>query len=293
VSAAIILHGMFLLVCHNTAEKTCDIVAPHTTMDGQEADAHEYMYASGLTHAQKFLPAADYQNRLSLGVGELAPGTSFPFDQGYAQNHFLLDGSKVKVTYGQGRERTVITVPWPDNIVPGNQVAVQALLISSIPNDPDIATQPTAQHQYIFGESAALIYSGASTFRLKQGSTVLDTFSGVLGGRAIVVISSWPASPSNMGDHTWDLNHLLSDVSQHVLNLSLTGIMSSSVFCQPDLNTGFDGLKLPSWATTMPNMCKKGESHQATGTETGCPFVSLEDDTQRGDASTSTRRKKE
>src|SRR5579872_741948 len=137
MNAAIVLHGLFLLWCHQ--DKTCDIVAPHTMMNG--SDVHNYKW--GVLNATGALQLASIPSQdpstigkatMQLGTSELTAGPTNPFHASapnpYRNYEFTLDPSKLTVNLNATAVRNVIHIPWPDQVIGANRTLVASNIVA-------------------------------------------------------------------------------------------------------------------------------------------------------------------
>jgi len=301
MSAAILLHGLFLLVCHS--DRTCDLIAPHTRMNGAGNDMHQYRYygtppAGGPAAWNALDTQVDFTKPMSVGLGDLTPAFTHPFDfvyedgGPYLTHEFLLDSNKLAVKHDSRYERNVIRLPWPDQIRAANRVSVAATDVADSANQALVNSLKDIGGDYLFAETTVLYYRNGLNFTLLNSEGKPVARSAGVNGDWIMAFASWPPVGSHLGDHTFDLNHLL-ELKQKpgtYAQLKLTGIEKMSCVGNED---EFNQIGLPISLTASPTPCRgtvlntdaKGvrtitrfhAGVNRTGTETGCPLVSLDD----------------
>lgn len=300
MTAAIVLHGLFLLVCNSASTPPipppgyCYIYVPHTPMPDKPGDVHDYYVGTVDGADQLTLTSLPEQGNktliMSMGL-ELAAPRKDPFQRKYADggkysdHQFMLNGA---LNPDPKLARNIIMVPWPDEIVGGNRVSAMS---SDVVNGTDgsyISSNKDIAGQYLFSETVVLYYYKGASFTLRDESNAVKLISANAGATSIMVLESWPPAGADAGDHSSGLDNMLSDPkdSSYHAGFHVTGIAkvvesgSEDEFCQLGLPPSV--VKTPTAATaTLMVQDKNGQSrpnqghmHILTGTQTGCGVIS-------------------
>ena len=296
MSAAIVLQGLFLLVCHKSA--TCDIMVPHTPMKGHAGDVHLYQVGvgtgSGFNISWSTLdPQKDLTKKMTLG-SELTGAATHPFQESYDDgasyddHQFMLDGGRLSLT-NPTPARNVITVPWPNRILAANRVSAKSSDVVKVSTEKSyIASLTDIVGEYLFSETVVLYYNIGQPFSLKDENSKVVATSTVAGATSIMLLSSWPPAGS-YGDHSTGLDGLVTDKGGKHPTFQVTGIAKVTDSGTEDELTR---IGLPS-TVVIPRTARhsilmvpdkrgklrpnRGHWHILTGTETGCGVISLDD----------------
>jgi hypothetical protein len=195
MAAAIILQGLFLVVCHTKTLPSawCEIVVPTTDMGSSEM--HSYV-AEGQNSWS--IPRA--MKNLSI---QLSSGKTNPFDQGDIKDHqFILDSTTI-VNYALGQARNTIRVNLPTEI--RSVSGIEALISVVSPSHEDAKLVKSNTHPasvpmfYTFATGVVLYYANQDQpFNLNDqgGASQVSSFHEPLGAH-VLVLTSAPAQAGN------------------------------------------------------------------------------------------------
>jgi hypothetical protein len=289
--AAIVLHGLFLLVCYpDAAKKHCEIWVPHTRMNGMEM--HNYTAGFG----QSFVPFSEQMDKSKSMTIDLQAGntTGFPFHTNsgmeYKARQFTLAGDQIS-KLDRTQVRDIISIPWPDEIYGLNRVLAPAMSVA--PMDSQLVQSPATYKFYLISETVVLYYAQGAPFNLldENGALVEPSAAGLADNMGNVltwalVLSSEPYGCNLQGDHTKDFNALIIKADGTNPAFVLTGLSNtqpggSETTGAPLLPPGV--LDPPCQITvTQARKTTKNASHfsavskwyKLTGRPTGCGVIS-------------------
>ena len=299
MTAAIVLHGLFLLACHPAGSPQagyCHIYVPYTPMPGHTGDVHDYQV--GVVGAGPSFPISwksldpqqDRTKPMSLGP-ELAGVMTDPFMEtyndgaSYSNHQFMLNGDQLSVTTDPAGARNVMVVPWPDRIAGGNRVSVSSSAVVKDSERIYISSQADTADQYLFSETLVLYYNTGKSFTLRDGNTLIETSTND-GTTWIMVLSSWPPKGSDLADHSSGFDALLNHNGTNP-TFQVTGI---ATVVDSGSEPEFYNLHLPASVTTRPTPARvtllvpdergekrptRGHWYIFTGTQTGCGVGSV------------------
>ena len=297
MNAAIVLHGLFLLVCYQN--QTCDIIVPHTMMAGK--DVHDYNWltvsADGKTLTPHQIPAQDPatikpkpSKRMTLG-SELTPAGAHPFHNGrptiYTNYEFTLDGKQLKLALNSSANRNVIKIPWPNQILGANRQFVDSDSVTG--NDANLAKLvlgPSAGGLYMFSETLVLLYDTGTQFSfVDENGKALDKAT-LVKNTWMMVLTSWPKQVA-YSDHSAGVNQSLVDKNGKSPLFNFTSVKTG---IPGGDESGVPGVGLPQPVHDPPPapkgsvaqsiwtvISKDGKVEKRVIVKTGCGTVSLED----------------